>query len=712
MKRVIIINILLLVGQQVLAQSNHVDSLSSLLDTLQNQSIRVDVLNELARQFNTSDSAQTATYTDEAIRIANQIGYIDGLVLAYARISWANLVLGNYELADALYTKALSSADSANSDVARSIAWNGLGALYYHQSDYEKSIDYFKRSLEIRVKEGNLLAMAGSHNNIGIIYEEWGDFSRALEHYYLSLEQYNDLEDLDGKASILNNMGIIYKKQDEFRKAINFHLESLEMVKSLQFKDRQISSHTNLGTCYSNLNIYDSANYHYEKALEISQEIGSKNGLGHSYQNLGVINYQLGHTKLAEEYFNKSYEIRKELGSKNDVAQTALWLGRLLGQNHRPSQAFDLLYEAYNVATETKSLENVRDASKELYILYKQLGDSHKALKYFTEFHELENELDNKEKTRQLIRAEEQYGFNQRQDSIQFANEKSTIILNERISRQKTFETIFSIGLGLLLVFIFILYRFNRHKTRANKQLSFLNDKFEHSNIALKELNEEKNKLLGIVAHDLRSPLNQIKGFIYLHILENGYSEQKYLDQASQASERLGIMVDRILDVSAIESKRIDLRTEKIEVTSLLEQMAINFKMILNNKDQEIHLANSVEKIYIEADRNYLIQVLENLLSNANKYAKPQTKIYLGAQLEEDTIKIKVKDEGPGISVMEQKELFREFATISSKPTGGEKSTGLGLSIVKKYVEAMEGSIGLNSILGEGSTFYISFRQV
>ncbi len=711
MKKIFVAGALLVMSVPLFAQSKHIDSLLNVIDTVQSQKSRVDVLNELGRHYNTSDSAKTALYAGEAMRLAHQIGYLDGLVLAHARIAWANLVLGHYETANDLYLEALFFADSANSDAARSTLWNGLGALAYYQSDYKESINYFEQSLEVRIKQGEQLAIVGSYNNIGIIYEEWGDYSKAFEYYLMALEGYNDLGDHDGKAHVLNNMGVVFKKREEYRKAIEYHLESLAIVQELQFKDRMISSHTNLGTCYLSLDLYDSAHLHYRKSLEISEDLGSQNGLGHAYQNLGVVNYELGNIEVAKEHFLQAYDIRRELGSKKHISQTALWIGRLLRESGLYTIAMEYLNEAYEVAIDVNSMEAIRDASNELHLLHKDLGDHRQALKYFTEFHEVENELNDEDKTRAFIRAEEQFEFKQRQDSIEFANEKATLLLNERINRQQTTQIAFGVGASFLLVLLFILYRFYRVKTRANIELSSLNAQIEYSNQTLKELNEDKNKLLGVVAHDLRSPLNQIKGFLNLHVSIWGDSEEKLLDHASKATDRLSIMVDRILDISALESKKIDLRIECIEVNSLLAQMAINFKTVLGEKDQEVQLSTNDREVHIEADRNYLIQVLENLIGNASKYAAPGTQILLGATLDDGRVTIAVGDQGPGISPEEQKDLFQEFSTISSQTTAGEKATGLGLSIVKKYVEAMNGVIGLESTVGVGSTFQIHFTE-
>src|SRR5207247_7892893 len=106
-------------------------------------------------------------------------------------------------------------------------------------------------------------------------------------------------------------------------------------------------------------------------------------------------------------------------------------------------------------------------------------------------------------------------------------------------------------------------------------------------------------------------------------------------------------------------------------------------------------------------DRNVTVQVLENLVSNAIKYSPPGKNIFARLRAVEDAARCEVQDEGPGLSAEDQKKLFGKFARLSAKPTGGEPATGLGLSIVKKMVEAMNGRVWCESEPGRGATFVV-----
>ena len=114
-------------------------------------------------------------------------------------------------------------------------------------------------------------------------------------------------------------------------------------------------------------------------------------------------------------------------------------------------------------------------------------------------------------------------------------------------------------------------------------------------------------------------------------------------------------------------------------------------------------------KILLNLDRLYLTQIIENLISNSLKFSNNHKKIAIELQRKEKSMLISINDQGPGFTEDDKKRLFKKFQQLSAKPTSGEKSTGLGLSIVKKYVDLMKGNIWVESEENQGATFFIEF---
>lgn len=223
------------------------------------------------------------------------------------------------------------------------------------------------------------------------------------------------------------------------------------------------------------------------------------------------------------------------------------------------------------------------------------------------------------------------------------------------------------------------------------------------------ELNQLKNKFLGIAAHDLRSPLGVVMG--YLKLFDQGYlgeitAEQKpIIDKLLKNCDSMLNLINDLLDVTAIESGKLDLQLKVVDVVEFLDGCLSMIAPLALGKSIELslHMKTSLPKVIF--DPNRIQQVVDNLVTNAIKFSKPETAIEIEANSTEEEIQIAVRDEGQGIPEKELPNIFNPFGKISVKPTAGEKSTGLGLAIVKRMVEAHGGRIWVESEVGKGSTF-------
>ena len=247
----------------------------------------------------------------------------------------------------------------------------------------------------------------------------------------------------------------------------------------------------------------------------------------------------------------------------------------------------------------------------------------------------------------------------------------------------------------------------------ANNNINLQKEEILNKNSELTDLNNEKNHLIGIIAHDLKNPLTStltIAEYLKSQIKNSNHPEDiENIDYMLNALNRMNMMITRILDVKMIESKSINLQLEKINLSKLLDIVNQNFKEKLEQK--QIKLNFDSYDTYVNADPEYMTQVYENLISNAIKFSPSNKEIWVKVWEDGDKVKTMVKDEGPGISTEDQKIMFGKFQVLTAKPTAGERSTGLGLSIVKKYVEAMEGKVWCESELGQGSNFIIEMDK-
>ncbi len=252
----------------------------------------------------------------------------------------------------------------------------------------------------------------------------------------------------------------------------------------------------------------------------------------------------------------------------------------------------------------------------------------------------------------------------------------------------------------------------NRELEQANKKLRAVQEEVEKNNEKLKQLNEQKNMLLGMAAHDLRNPLYLIEGysdFLLQDNSENLHDEQRTILSAIQSSSTYMVqMINDLLDVHKIETGKLELNRQATDFASLVDNVLKRQEFAAGQKgvDISLHRPEQVPSVVVDGAR--IEQVMSNLLDNAIKFSFKGAVIDVTYQYDDTEIVFSVRDHGPGIPEKEQNRLFKAFSTTSVKPTGSERSTGLGLAIARDIIEKHQGRIWVESTVGSGSTFSFS----
>jgi len=241
--------------------------------------------------------------------------------------------------------------------------------------------------------------------------------------------------------------------------------------------------------------------------------------------------------------------------------------------------------------------------------------------------------------------------------------------------------------------------------TKRTQELLEVNQK-------LIELNQEKNRFLGIAAHDLRNPIGVALSFAELLIseFETFLDEEKrrYLSVIYERCEFSIKLLNELLDISKIEAGKLELNYETNDYIDFIENLIAQNQIFARKKHIIITLENDYFVYSFSFDKMRIEQVLTNLISNAIKFSSPKTNIIIKIEQSGDFVKTSITDQGKGIPADELDLLFHPFQKTSVQPTAGESSTGLGLAISKRIIEEHKGSIGAESTVGVGSTFYFT----
>ena len=263
--------------------------------------------------------------------------------------------------------------------------------------------------------------------------------------------------------------------------------------------------------------------------------------------------------------------------------------------------------------------------------------------------------------------------------------------------------------------FVEMVDEVNYHRTHLEEQieeqtgiLTQRNDELQKSNAQMVRMNDEKNEILTLAANNLKNPIAGIIGMAKTVRREAGTGSEENIiekmDGIEQTAHRVEDILGNLLDINAIETGGYSLKPTKIGLHDIVFQSVSDHSALADNKSITLYnQANSV--MYINADPRALKQVLDNLISNAIKFSPFGQSIWVDSKISENQVWCTVRDQGPGIAPSEMPLLFQKFSRLSTRPTGGEDSTGLGLSIVKQLLTSMGGEIRCDSVQGAGSAF-------
>lgn len=232
----------------------------------------------------------------------------------------------------------------------------------------------------------------------------------------------------------------------------------------------------------------------------------------------------------------------------------------------------------------------------------------------------------------------------------------------------------------------------------------------------MKGVEKMKNEFIAVVSHELRTPLTSIKGSLALVLSGTlgSFSEKskKLLEIANNNCDRLLFLVNDILDLEKVKSGKIELTLKQCSINEIVEEAIANNQMYCDKYHVQIQLARTLPHTLVIVDKDRILQVLANLISNAAKFAYPNTIIQIEVLEKNDKVRVNVIDKGPGVPLAFRNKIFNKFEQADSSPSRVKGGTGLGLSISRAIIELHDGIINYTTKKDEGSTFYFELPIV
>ncbi len=244
-------------------------------------------------------------------------------------------------------------------------------------------------------------------------------------------------------------------------------------------------------------------------------------------------------------------------------------------------------------------------------------------------------------------------------------------------------------------------------------EVKSLHEVLQQTNQTLVRLNDEKDDFLGIATHDLKTPIAGISALVAVMKLEGSLDDKRlnYLNHIAESCERMQRLISDLLDLNRIERGTSAIATEPVIISKLLARINTQFQPLAQKKNIFLKIENQVDEDSIVTDPDALFQIMDNLISNALKFSFPGKEVKVKVASNGKTIQFEVSDQGQGLYKEELQKLYGKFHKLSARPTAGESSSGLGLSIVKELILLLHGEIAVTSKIGEGTKFTVSLPK-
>jgi signal transduction histidine kinase len=612
-------------------------------------------------------------------------------------------------------------------------ALKSIGTIMHNQGNSDSALIYYQQSLSLYQQLGMQSGVAVVYNGVGLVHLAQGEFAKATESLFASLRIREQLGNINDIGTALLNIGILLKQQGKLDDALEYYKRALTLKERVGEKSGISNAYNTIGEIYHLQKNYQRALEYHSNALRLRQELGNKHGIATSLNALGRIYLEENKPTLAFNYFMGAMSIRTEMHDVMGQITVGNNISRALQKQTRYPEALQYALRALEHSDSIKALQQRQSSLARVAEVYEAMGKYQEAMRYFRDMLNAKDSMYREESSKRVAEIETKYQVEKKEQEIQ--------ILLEREDNSK--RQMISLIVGASMMFILVLVLINRYRLkvrneqeiqlrrseleersieleRANSLLLSKNDELEALNTKLQQVSKDKDEFLGIATHDLKNPLSAVlltagMGDALIQEIPDHPNmpvlKYSFLRIVETARHMLDI-INGLLDVHRIETLGLSPFIASHDAGELLRHTVLALESGAITKFLTIHVHVPEEQVLVYADHVMLNSVLRNIISNAIKFTPKGKHIYCSVQTvssddEQDFVRFSVRDEGPGLTDTDKQHLFQKFMRLSAQPTGGEHSTGLGLSVAKKMVDAMNGSLVCQSKYGEGAEFIV-----
>lgn len=695
-----------------------VDSLKTLIASSSTKQTVVDTisinrLNNLAENYFESNPDSTLFYGHKSVELSRKINYKAGLANGLVQTGHANFFKGNFKQGQQDFDEALFIYKSINDLNGLSNCYKLYGRMDNLLAKYEDALYYLNLGLDLNKKLNNEAEIADCFKNIGIVYFSEGKNSTALDYYYKAL--YLTLKNNDKAASvgIYNDIGVVLQGMEVYPKALEYYNKALALCKGTNNLTGVGTVNENIGEVLIAHKEYDRAMTHLNLALKIAKKQDDKDGMSSVYTDFGLCYAHKGNFALAKSYLDTSIQIASKYKIMYNQAYAFIGMATMYNLQKDFKNAYIYATEGQRIAATLRNLAVRSNAALQLNKTLAGLGRYSDAYNMLRRYNELKDSLNNNESLQKLTSYNLEMGFKAKEREITEQHREKDESYKQRIKQQRLINTVFlTIIAGMLAVSI-VYYRQKRKQQKINAMLAEKNSEvlqqkadLDDQAQKLNNLNVLKDRLISILAHDLRAPLSTLRGLFSLLQDETISHEQlldmipgvlKKLEYTSDFLDTLLFWINSQMENFEHSAKNFCVKDiVSYEVESYFEQAKLKGITLIDNVPPDV---------VASADPNSIRIVIRNLITNAIKFSKQDDIIEISAiQQDDHNYIISVKDTGMGMSEDQLSKLFKSKVN-SNTGTNNESGTGMGMLFCKDLVEKCSGRIWVTSKQGQGTKF-------
>jgi two-component system, sensor histidine kinase and response regulator len=696
-----------------------VDSLRSLLAASKDSptdTLTINRINKLASEFVDVNPDSTLFYAKLAINRSLAVKYKMGIADGMVSTARVYALKGDYDKAKKNFNGARLLYASLKDDMGLANCYIEAGRMYNSIANYDLASDYFQQALDIYKKLKDENGIAYSYHNIGMVSDNIGKSSFALDNYFKSLSINLKLNDKLRSAKDYNNIGVIMQGMELYPKSMEYYKRAIKIWQESKNVQGVSTAYENIGEIMIAEKKYDDAIAYLSKSMKLTKDLDDKNGISSLYADFGLCYAYKKQYDIALGYLAQALKMSTDFKLDYNTAVTYIDYAIVYNLQKNYQEAYRYALMANTLSDKLGSMANRTSASMQLSEALGGLGRFEDAYKAQRKYIELKDSLKSDESVRKLTSFNLESSFAEKQRLLAAQHQRQDDLYQQKIQRQGLLSAIFFL---IILGMAAILIVYYKAKLKQQKINTILEDKnaeviqqkadLNEQAYKLNDLNNLKDRLISVLAHDLRAPLSTLRGLFGL-LEDDTISHDQFLTMIPQALKKLEYtsdFLDTLLFWINSQIENFDSSAKSFPIKDVVSYEVSNYYEQAAEKG--IRLTDNVsENITVAADPNSIRIVTRNLITNAIKFSRKDDTITVSVQQRDDNyILISVKDSGVGMSEKQLNKLFKSKVD-SGTGTNNESGTGMGLLFCKDLIEKCNGKIWVESVQGKGTEFFFT----